>query len=195
MPADVNKLDNFKNAVFSEAQSKAERIISQAAENAENKRKDAEKDIKDSEQAEFLKIDKDVKARVVREVSSKRLESNRNVLLHRKQLVGRIFENVEQKLDYFRCSEKYQDHLLNCLKACTEKFPNEQGVVYIGKADEKYKDALANASGFEVLVKQSIILGGLIVAYPEINVMLDCTFDSAVDEQRANFCNTAEFAL
>ena len=75
------------------------------------------------------------------------------------------------------------------------KFPDQMGVIAIGKADEKYADILKNKSEFNIETKLSIQLGGLLVSYPEINVMIDFTIDSALEEEKENFCNVSLLAL
>lgn len=195
MAEDRNKLEHFKNAVFAEADKKADKIIKQAQDTVEKNKEDLKKSIKRKERAEFSKIDKNTEARMIKEISAKKLESNRNVLLHRQQIADKVFENVQNTLDEFRNSENYKDYLLKLVKSCTEKFPDNKGVVIIGKTDEKYKDMLEKASGLEVQIKPTITLGGLMVSFADINVMLDCTFDSALEEEKENFCNTCQLAL
>lgn len=192
---DTNKLENFKNAVFADIDNKADKKIREAQKAADKMRKAAENTVKYNEQEALLRIDKDAQARIVRELSSKQLDSKRNVLLHRKQLVSKVFDNVSKKLEDFKNSEKYEEYLKASIKSCKEQFPDEKGIVYVGKADEKYKDTLAKLSGFEVEIRPTVLLGGLIVSYPEINVMLDHTFDSALEQEREDFCNVSELAL
>lgn len=195
MAEEKNKLEHFKNAVFAEAEKRADSIVEQAQKTVDKNKKKIKKTIKTTENAEFLKIDKDTQARIIREISAKKLNSNRNILLHRQQLSDKIFANVEKRLSDFRNSDKYEDYLLKLVKSSAEKFPDEKGFVFIGKADEKYKEMLEKASGFNVEIKPSITLGGLIVVFSGINVVLDSSFDSALEEEKENFCNTSQLAL
>ena len=190
-----NKLRHFKDAVYAEAEERADSIIKEAEQLTQQKKAEVENAVKQNEAAQFLKIDKNTQARIIKETSAEQLNSNRNILLHRKALAEKVFDNVQSKLEQFRNSEKYQQHLINLVKSAMNRNPDEKGTVFIGKADEKYKASLEKTSGLQVKIKPTILLGGLIVSFEDLNIMLDCTFDSAVAEEKENFCKNSELAL
>lgn len=195
MNAEINKLAHFKNAVLNDAEKKAEIILNEAEKKTKERIKELETAVLNSEKSELFNIDKQVQATTTRKISSCELDSNRNVLLHRKAIIDKVFDEVKNKLETFKNSDEYQKYLLDSLNKCMTKFPDQIGVIAIGKADEKYADILKNKSKFNIETKLSIQLGGLLVSYPEINVMIDFTFDSALEEEKENFCNVSLLAL
>ncbi|MGN0601616.1 MAG: V-type ATP synthase subunit E [Oscillospiraceae bacterium] len=193
--AEDNKLMRFKNAVFTEAENRADNLISKARKDAEKKRKDIESTVLSKEKSEFLKIEKNSQARIVREISAKQLNSKRNVLLYRKSIENKVLTKVEENLKEFRNSGEYDKYLLKLADACINKFPGEEGIVFLGRQDEKYAEIIREKTGVEVKIDPTVVLGGLAMSFPQINVLLDCTFDSALEEEKENFCNISELAL
>lgn len=195
MADEKNKLRHFKDAVYAEAEEKANSILKEAERLTEQKKAEVEGAVKQNEAACFLKIDKNTQTRIIKETSAEQLNSNRNILLHRKKLSEKVFDAVQSKLEQFRNSSDYESYLIDLVKSAVNKYPNEKGTVYIGKADEKFKTSLEKASGLQVNIKPAVMLGGLIVSFADINIMLDCTFDSAVTQEKEDFCNNSELAI
>lgn len=195
MADDKNKLANFKTAVLNDAEIDAEKIFSLAQKKAEQRKKQLKSEISNNEAVEILRIDKQSDEKIIRDISSYELEADRKVLLYRKNIVDKVFDEIENRLKFFRQEDKYEKYLLNSVKSCLDKFPNQKGIIGIGKFDEKYAEKLKELSGFEIETMLSIQLGGLTVSYPKINCMVDCTFDSALEEEKENFCNVSQLAF
>ena len=144
---------------------------------------------------EKLRIDKEQGQRLVSEVSAAGLEAQRRILSYRGELADRVFENVKKQLAQFRNGENYGQWLKNAVAAAKERYPGEQGVIILAPADEKYAKELKDAFGFECETQPSVLLGGVSVRFENINVVIDCTFDSALEEESKSFCRTAGLAV
>ena len=192
---EAQKLRRFKDAVYTEAEGKVNKIISDARQDKSARLKMAEADVRSRTAAEIQRIDKEESQRLTKESSAARLEAQRRVLLHRSGLSDKVFESVKRKLADFRSGGGYAGWLESAVNAAKRRYPGESAEIDLALCDEKYAGALKKASGFEVRLSPSILLGGVSIRFDEINVVLDCTFDSAVEEERESFCRTAGLAV
>lgn len=192
---EAQKLRRFKDAVYAEVEEKVNNLISEAGKEKDAKLKEAQNSVRSRICDEKLRIDKEQRQRLTREVSAARLESQRRVLLHREEISDKVFKNVKKRLDDFRNSGDYGAWLERAVKAAKERYPQQSGVIILAPADEKYAAALKRVSGFEAELDPSVLLGGVSVRFENINVVIDCTFDSALEEESERFCRTADLAV
>lgn len=187
MTDQTQKLEKFKQAVFDEAAEKADEIIketeAQCAEILAKAELEAEEIISESR----AKADKEHREAAQRAESSGRLDSRRNILTAREQIIDRVFEAVRKKLEDFRQTADYEKLLIKRVNECAETYPDKQGEVRLAAADMKYAEVLACGGRFEVNESPSILLGGVMVVFPEDNLALDCTFDNEYQKQRSGF--------
>ncbi|WP_124100826.1 V-type ATP synthase subunit E [Ruminococcus sp. Marseille-P6503] len=195
MTDEAQKLRRFKDAVYTEAEGKVNKLISEARSEKDAKLKEARESVSSRISEEKLRIDKEQRQRLTREVSAARLEAQRRILLHREELSGRVFENVKKRLEDFRNSGGYSVWLERAVMTAREQYPEQTGVIILSPADEKYAAKLKSVSGFEAEADPSILLGGVSVRFDNINVVIDCTFDSALEEESESFCRTAGLAV
>ncbi len=191
----TQKLHRFKDAVNAEVEEKVNKLISDAQKERDKKLSEARSSVSDRIAEEKLRIDKEQGQRLVSEVSAAGLEAQRRILSYRGELADRVFENVKKQLAQFRSSENYGGWLKNAVAAAKERYPGEQGVIILAPADEKYAKELKDAFGFECETQPSVLLGGVSVRFENINVVIDCTFDSALEEESKSFCRTAGLAV
>lgn len=191
----TQKLHRFKDAVNAEVEEKVNKLISDAQKERDKKLSEARSSVSDRIAEEKLRIDKEQGQRLVSEVSAAGLEAQRRILSYRGELADRVFENVKKQLAQFRNGENYGQWLKNAVAAAKERYPGEQGVIILAPADEKYAKELKDAFGFECETQPSVLLGGVSVRFENINVVIDCTFDSALEEESKSFCRTAGLAV
>ena len=116
------------------------------------------------------------------------------MLLHREKLADKVFENVVKKLEEYRSGEAYGRWLTNAAKSVKESYPDESATAFISPKDEKYAAEIEKCSGFDVQLKPTILLGGITICLNDRNIVLDSTFDTAVEEERQRFCRNSDFA-
>lgn len=188
---ETEKLARFKAAVNTEAEGKVNKILSEAETEKRARLDKAEKSIEDYKRSEIQRIDKEERQRFTREVSAAELETQREILLHRCQLADKVFENVEERLAQYRMSGEYEQWLLSAAVKAKSSYSGESGTFYVSPTDMKYGDKIKNSTGFDVQPEATILLGGIMLRLENINVLLDGTFDSAVEEEKRKFCRTA----
>lgn len=195
MTDQTQKLEKFKQAVFDEAAQKADEIIreteAQCAEALEKARAEAEGLIAESK----ARAEKERREAAQRAGSAGRLESRRNILTAREQVIDRVFDGIRKKLMAFRQTADYEKLLVKRVTECAELYPDKKGEVRLAPTDMKYAEKLTCGGRFEVSESAGILLGGVIVVFPEDNLALDCTFDNEYQKQRSGFAGKVGLTL
>lgn len=191
MTDQTQKLEKFKQAVFDEAAEKAAEIIRETEEQCAEVLADAEAEARDFVKQSRAKAEKEQKEAAQRTESAGRLAQRRNVLNARQEVIDRVFSNVREKLEAFRQSADYEKLLVRRVTECAAVYPNKKGEVRLASADMKYAAVLTCGGRFTVTESANILLGGLMVVFPEDNLALDCTFDNEFKRQKSGFAGKA----
>ncbi|HCJ40448.1 V-type ATP synthase subunit E [uncultured Ruminococcus sp.] len=195
MTDQTQKLEKFKQAVFDEAAVKAEEIIKETQEYCAQTVAQAKAEAEELIRTSRAKVDKEVREATQRTQSAGRLESRRVVLTAREEIIGRVFANVREKLAAFRQTADYEALLVKRAKECADAYPDKKGEVRLAAADMKYADKLTCGGRFTVCESGNILLGGLMVVYPEDNLAVDCTFDNEYNRQKSGFAGKAGLSI
>lgn len=191
MTDQTQKLEKFKQAVFDEAVSKADEIIKETEARCEEILAEAKAEAEMIVSESRAKAEKEHREAAQRAESAGRLDSRRSILTAREEIIDRVFEGVRQKLTEFRNTSDYKAMLVKRVNECAESCPDKKGEVRLAAADMKYADSLTCGGRFEVTESAGILLGGVIVVFPEENLALDCTFDNEYRKQRSGFAGKA----
>ena len=186
------RLERFRQAVFDEADALAAEISGSAEQEYEQRLRKAEADARENAEHTKKETDRLLQEKQLREISSQRLGSQRNVLSHREELIDRVFDAVREKLAKFRQSEDYKTYLSRKAESARKSCPDSKGTAFVSPEDMQYAELF---KGFEVKERDSIELGGVLFVYDDKGIALDYTLDSAVEEQRACFSQHSELAV
>ena len=186
LEASSKKMEKFCDAVNCEIKSKVNCIIDEAEKSKGellNQANDA------ALQLAYDRIKENVKqisAKYFKLVAKAELDSKKEVLKYREQLIVSLFKSVEERISEFRNTAAYEEFLKNRLKACEVK---AGAVIFLNPCDMKYSKALSKLipKGCEIKEDTSFKSGGFSVFYPDENIMIDKTIDSAIKEGRAEF--------
>ncbi len=187
MKNENEKLNKFKIAVFSEVEQQAQDIIMQAQQQQRQQLKEA-KDVTTNELLANLEtIEKQNRAKTVREVSSRKLEAQRKVLSHRNEMIDKVFDSIRKNLAEFCKSEDYKELLRVRLAKCEEQTGTAKCTAYFSRRDIGIGQELCKGTKFTPQESQSITLGGVTVICEASGIAYDCTFDSSLNQQRELF--------
>lgn len=170
-------------AMLAEAEKEKSRIISEAETEAELK---AEK--------YFNEKSKKNGTGFVKEISAAELDMKRKILIHRDKLSDSIFQQVKERLAEYRKTNAYADSLIKTLLLLNV---NGSAEVRLSPDDMKYADALkkvVKSPDTVFCADESIKLGGLAVYCKDKGMIIDKTFDLAIEEQRQAFVAANAFA-
>lgn len=182
MSVQDEKLARFVKAVDSEVDSQIAALLHEAETEKQQLIENANDE---SLAAAYSRIQEEVKhvsAKYQRIIAKEELDAKKSVLLHREELIDKLFDSVKLKLTAFAAGEKYPDYLLTLPEG-----DMDGAVIRLSARDMRHAPILEKKFGVKCETDESIKVGGLIVYYPEKGVMLDKTLDTAVADARREF--------
>ena len=184
----ASKMTMFRNAVNHQADREIEELTAKIRE----QRSAAERIREEHESREAmaaLKTERNaMEAKYRKELSRRDYEVNKQVLAHRKELVGEFFGKIEQDLREFSESEKYTDFL----KKRIEKAEKALGKDVVILAAKKDVERLSSLTEHEVRADSTIVLGGICALDEKRGLFCDFSLDRALDDERAAFAEKRE---
>lgn len=181
-----SNLKEFIEAVNAEVNNKIELIGREAEEKRNELLETAENEALSEAYDKIRACVTDEKFRNRMTVSKAEQEAKVALLRHREELVGRIFDSVDDKLKSFTDSDGYVSYLRSLLKG---EETGKNTVVYVREEDMKYESALRETAGTECSFEadRSIVYGGLSVFDSVSSVLVNKTIDNMLDEQKRDF--------
>lgn len=170
--------------ILAEAQKKAKEILDAAKKEAESILQAAE--ISGREEKENLVSAGKAKGqRLFREkVMAARLESRRQLLLRREELLLSVFQEAKKELEKFVASKNYVNWMEKELEKAGEEL-GKQLEVEVRKEDMRILEELRKTlekKGIEVRIGSAInCLGGFRARTPDGKMMMDCTFERKLE--------------
>ena len=181
-----NNLRQFIDAVNSEVDSKIGLIEKEAEEKSSELLENAENEALNEAYKKIRSCVTEEKQRNKMTVSKAEQEARIKVLTYRENLVGRIFDSVDDKLTDFTRSDEYPAYLEGLLDG--ENIGSDT-VIYLREEDMKYESVLRRKAGNECSFEADpeIVYGGLSVYDRKSSVLINKTLDNMLDEQKKDF--------
>ncbi len=194
MISDNEKLNKFINAVNDEIDRKIQAIINEAEKEKQAILDKAENEATEAAENYYNINYKRNDKQFVRDISYAELNAKKEIIQHREEVVNKIFKEVKQKLMEFRNSPKYVDMLIKNLLVM---HISEDTEIYLCADDMKYAELLKKAipsQNIKISVSERIMLGGILVYNASRGVIIDKTFDLALEENKRIFVNSNAFS-
>lgn len=186
-------LNGFIEAVNSEVDKKIEEILNEADEKRTEILDKAETDALNDAYVKIRACVTEEKSKSKMAISKAEQSARIKVLTHREELVKKIFDAVEKRVNEFILSPQYVGFLAGQLEGETT---GNDTIIYLKPEDMKYinilKKKVSNECGFEE--DDSIIYGGLAVYDRKSSVLINKTIDNILDEQKKNFGSSYRLA-
>lgn len=183
------KLERFAASVNSEIEEQIEKIQQDSLTQKQELLKKTEDRVLNESYARIQKAVRDIESKYRRISALREQELNTETLKYRNELVKKIFEAVETKIIEFTQSEKYEGFLIKQL----ENENTEGAVVKISERDMKFRESLEKTSGCTVEADSDIELGGITLLFEKKGIVIDKTFDNALEEHRQSFSSKYSF--
>ena len=196
MNENASKLEAIRKEIEECSQREAKAIVDNAELSSAEKIAELEKKIFSETTGNLRNITEKFKADERKRVSEVRFSENRRVLLYRKEKVEEFFKDVEKKLSESLSAENYTNYLKNSVKSANEKYPltADTNILCMEKDLKLVNEALAGYS-FKLAVTSDIKIGGIILNYPEKNLIIDLTLDAALEKEKEAFTASKEMQL
>lgn len=124
-------------------------------------------------------------------------EGQKELFLERTKMTDSVFEKAQSKLIEFTQSAEYTDKLFNSAKAIAQLFDNESCMLYVAENDLSNADkicALFNGNA-QVCVDKSIKIGGIKGYCSKMQISVDETLDSKLEQQRQWFIENSGLSV
>jgi len=187
------RLNNFSNAVLKKAFDVREAMT----EELENNR---DKELKEREMLYLEEAYKKIqinKAKIIQEsnedISRAQIESKKELIKRRNEIIDEVFEGVLSKLKEFMQSLNYYSWLCERAEYAMGKVGNSHNILnaLINKSDEHLQERLKNDLDIEVDISKEDIIGGIIVCNREENLLLDLSLKENLYEEKNEFLKNA----
>lgn len=189
-----NKLQKFISAVNEDVDEKIAAMLAEAEEEKSRIISEAEAEAELKAEKYFTEKSKKNGTGFVKELSAAELDMKRKILIHRDKLSDSVFEQVKGRLAEYRKTNAYADSLIKTLLLLNV---NSSAEIRLSPDDMKYADALkkvVKSPDTVFCADESIKLGGLAIYCKDKGMIIDKTFDLALDEQRQAFVAANAFA-
>ncbi len=186
----AQKLEKFTRSVNIEAGEHITKILDKANKLSDEKIQKAEDDALSDAYNRIQKSVRETESKYRRMYALAEQEFRMETLKHREELSQKIFKDVEVKIAEFASSDNYECYLK---KLIDEETLSENSVIVLSPKDEKLGEKFKTEYGYEVKLDDSIILGGLSIIDSSQGIIIDKTFDNALEEQRKNFSSMYNF--
>lgn len=186
----TEKLQRFTESVNIEVEEHITKIINEANEQSRNALKSAEDEALLDAYNKIQKTVKETEAKYSRMYALEEQKMRMDSLRHREELSEKIFSDIEEKLYSFAKTPSYADYLM---KIVAEENYSKCAVLSLSPNDSKYSDKLSAKTGCEVRLDDSIKIGGVMIIDAERGVVIDRTFDNALEEQKKSFSSKYSF--
>jgi len=163
-------LEKVKEDILQKARGEADKLIEQGQTEARNIDKTMEKEFKTKKKEIERAIEQEVQAVMKRALSAAELETKREILNARKELLNEVFEKVRLKLESLP-TDKRKEHLAKLMNQAKDEL--EIASVYCSKKDAGL------LSGYKV--NAISMNGGLIAENKDGSVRVDLSYDSLLE--------------
>ncbi|WP_310602456.1 V-type ATP synthase subunit E [Anaerosporobacter sp.] len=181
------KLDYFYQSAINDATIQSSNIL----ESYENSLKEMI-----AEKKEDLKKQAEQKLRtesgnLVREknknLSNEALNIKRTVSEKTREKVDGLFADVKNKLSAYMQTPEYQSFLITKINEAIAFAKDNELIIYINPTDTHLKTALEAATHVETTISNIDFFGGIRCVIPERHILIDNSFMSKLEEEKANF--------
>lgn len=184
-----DKLEQFTNAITSEANAESRAILEEISREWENTLSGAE----DEALNDAYRYIRDEVARIRtesgRRVSRKTMECKRALFARREEHARKVLDDVLQNIRAYEETDAYVDQLASAMNRALDLFSGCEAVVSLRAEDMKLVPALRAAAGRRPVAFEQgrFHLGGLIVECKEKQRQINETFDANLDEWKTRF--------
>lgn len=193
MTQGIEKFEQVRELVESDASREAEGILSGAREESERKIGEKKKSLLAAYGEDVSRITEKFRAEENRRVSEKRTSEERRVLLHRAALTDRFFEEIAESLRAATASADYADYLKRAAEKANGFVALDSSSVYCRESDVSAVKAAFSSRGAAVEATGEIKLGGFFVRSG--NLFLDFSLDAALEREKEAFSSVKELQV
>lgn len=188
--------DYFIKKIKSASQSEINKIIEETESLRQRKIKEIENSAK-----QMVDLMKDQQQKVLRseyllDISVMSDEYNQKKIALREKMIAQLFDTIKEKLIEYSTSNEYRESMKDKVIELSKKFDQNLSIRVSLKDKELangFQSILKNK--VEVIVDESIEIGGFVIEYHETSVIIDETLDSKLADELSGFYENSQLVL
>ena len=178
------KLDYFYGSIMDALKEKNEGEIGSMREKLEKDLEDYKKEHgREIEMQERLHRD-EIKRDLQKKFAAEKLKVRRELSEKEAVIVGKLFDEVGEKLDEFRATPAYRDALKDCIARILDFAEGEEAVIILCAGDAALKDELEAECGTPLVVSDLHFNGGVQAEIPSRNIFINDSYSSIMWEKK-----------
>ena len=181
------KLENFYNHSIESAKNEAERIVTEYQAALDQQFAEHQKRKKEQTEEELAAEKENLKRENNKALSAEQLQIKRSLSAKSLEIEKKIFAEVEEKLKAFQKTPEYVEYLRVKIQKDLEFAKGGQILFYLDASDEGIREQVEQAAGVKIQISREKIIGGLLAAIEEKNILIDDSFRSMLAEERESF--------
>ena len=181
------KLENFYNHSIESAKNEAERIVTEYQAALDLQFAEHQKRKKEQTEEELAAEKENLKRENNKALSAEQLQIKRSLSAKSLEIEKKIFAEVEEKLKAFQKTPEYVEYLREKIQKDLEFAKGGQILFYLDASDEGIREQVEQAAGVKIQISREKIIGGLLAAIEEKNILIDDSFRSMLAEERESF--------
>ena len=181
------KLENFYNHSIESAKNEAERIVTEYQSALDQQFAEHQKRKKEQTEEELAAEKENLKRENNKALSAEQLQIKRSLSAKSLEIEKKIFAEVEEKLKAFQKTQEYVEYLREKIQKDLEFAKGGQILFYLDASDEGIREQVEQAAGVKIQISREKIIGGLLAAIEEKNILIDDSFRSMLAEERESF--------
>lgn len=128
------------------------------------------------------------KASLAKEAALKETQKKRELFEKRNEMAQSVFRAAEKRLVDFTKTGKYKEYISTSARMIGEKLGGKKAVVSMAPKDKSLESVVKKElPGCEIVYDESIGIGGIRCACPELSIILDDTLDSKFEDRKRLF--------
>ncbi len=182
------KVDRFVEAIIKESEKKRQLIEQETQQIIKDEISKCEAELRRESYNYIQKRAAAIREDVGREIANRQLESRKELLLRRTEMMEEIFVRVKLRLSAFTQTPEYTQFLLRSMEKLRDTISG--GIIlYVRPADVKILSEIAGSllSDYKIEEDSSISIGGVKASDMDKKIFADDTLDIRIHSQREWF--------
>ncbi len=187
------KLERFIETVRADAEKRRDEILAQTKALTDEKLA-VERDKIEREIAAYLFEEQEkLDAKYKQTLSKVNFDGRRMLLTKREEVIGSVFDEVKARLREYTKTDEYRAYIVGRVKAAKADVGEGSAAITLRPDDKALADEVRAAwgGGAEIKFSGAIESGGVMIASPEKQIVVDETFDKKLLEAQSDFVKTS----
>ena len=131
---------------------------------------------------------REFKASLAKELAQKETQKKRELFAKREKMAEEVFEEASKRLTDFTQTHNYHEYMMMSARAIRERLGGRRGVAHISPKDKQFSSMVAKIiPGGEVVLDDTIRIGGISCVCSELSIVIDDTLDTKLEERKKLF--------